>query len=83
MLYDAALSRCNRNLLCNGATGLLCNIHVLPKLAEITNELLPSQRSKDCPDFITQVFKVKLQQLLDDLKEKHMLGKVIAGEFVK
>jgi len=53
-----------------------------PSWPEITNELLPDQRSKDFPYLTTQVFKVKLQLLLDDLKEKQILGKVIAGEFI-
>jgi len=32
-----------------------------PSWPEITNELLPGQRSEDCPDLITRVFKIKLQ----------------------
>jgi len=32
-----------------------------PGWPEITNELLPSQRSEDRPDLITRVFRIKLR----------------------
>ena len=54
-----------------------------PSWLEIANELLPGQQSKDRPDLITRVFKIKLGQLLDDFKEKQILGRVIAGKFVE
>ena len=54
-----------------------------PSWPDITDELLLGQRSKDHPDLITRVFKINLLLLLDDFKEKQILRKVIAGEFVK
>jgi len=48
---------------------------------EIVNELIPGQCSEDCPDLTTQVFKIKLRQLLDDFKDKQILGRVIASKF--
>ena len=54
-----------------------------PGWPEIVNELLLGQRSEDRPDLITRVFKIKLRQLLDDFKEKKILGRVVAGKFVE
>ena len=54
-----------------------------PKWLEITNELLLGQRSEDRPVLITRVFKIKLRQLLEDFKEKQILGGVIAEKFVE
>jgi len=53
-----------------------------PSWHEITNELLPSQRSEDRPDLISRVSRIKLQQLLDDFKKKKIFGTVIADEFL-
>jgi len=54
-----------------------------PSWLEIANELLPGQRSEDRPHLMTRLFKIKLRQLLDDFKEKQILGRVIAGKFVE
>ena len=49
-----------------------------PEWPEIQQELLPGQTSQDRPDLVSRVFKLKLDALMDDLFNKHVLGKVIA-----
>ncbi len=52
-----------------------------PKWKEITNTLLPGQTAKDCPQLITRVFNLKLNDLLKDIKDS-VLGNVIAKIWV-
>src|ERR1043165_3933514 len=56
----------------------ICN----PKWPEITKELLPHQTPADRPDLTARVFHIKLQELLRDLCDKHLLRKVIAYVYV-
>src|SRR5213080_3081452 len=49
-----------------------------PTWPEITNELLPNQKSSDRPDLVARVFKLKLKSITNDLFKKGVLGKVIA-----
>ncbi len=53
-----------------------------PKWPEVTRELLPNQNAADRPDLTARVFHLKLQELLKDLCEKNLLGKVIAYVYV-
>jgi hypothetical protein len=39
-----------------------------PRWTEITQELLPSQQPADRPDIVARVFRLKLLELLTDLK---------------
>ena len=39
----------------------------------------PGQKAEDWPDVVARVFKIKLDQLLNDLKHGQDFGKVIAG----
>ncbi|CAL8069739.1 unnamed protein product [Orchesella dallaii] len=59
---------------------MTCN----PKWREITENLKPWQRAENRPDLVARVFKLKLQQLLEDIcaKEKSLFGKVIAKIYV-
>ncbi|CAF3823865.1 unnamed protein product [Rotaria sp. Silwood1] len=57
---------------------LTCN----PTWREIEEQLFPGQTSSDRPDLITRVFKLKLDELIDDLFKKHILGRTIANVFV-
>ena len=52
-----------------------------PKWLEIESflSLILAQRPEDRPDIIARVFKIKLDQLLRDLKHGKHFGKVIAG----
>jgi len=62
---------------------MTCN----PKWNEITENLAESQCPEFWPDLVAQVFKLKLQELLDDISKKHVLGtptvKVHVIEFQK
>lgn len=49
-----------------------------PNWHEITNNLFPFQTAYDRPDLVARVFEMKKNQLLDDIVNKHVLGKPIA-----
>jgi hypothetical protein len=49
---------------------------------EIKKVLLPGQQPQDQPDLVTQVFKIKLKELINDIHKKHILGCTIAGIYV-
>ncbi|CAF4463959.1 unnamed protein product [Rotaria sp. Silwood2] len=53
-----------------------------PTWREIEEQLFPGQTPSDRPDLITRVFKLKLDDLIDDLFKKHILGRTIANVFV-
>ena len=44
---------------------------------EIQNELLPTQTAQDRPDLLARVFKLKFEELKDDIVVKGVLGRVI------
>ncbi|XP_065665574.1 uncharacterized protein LOC136086999 [Hydra vulgaris] len=48
-----------------------------PKWREITEYLYPGQTAKDRPDLVTRVFKLKLNNLLNDIFKHGVLGKVV------
>src|SRR5580698_4045704 len=49
---------------------MTCN----PKWPEISDNLIEGQSSEFRPDLIARVFKLKLQELLEDICKKHVLG---------
>ena len=49
-----------------------------PRWPEVTENLLPHQEPSDRPDIISRVFHLKLQELLDDILKRHLLGHVKA-----
>ncbi|XP_030850990.1 uncharacterized protein LOC754317 [Strongylocentrotus purpuratus] len=53
-----------------------------PKWDEIKENLLPGQTSSDRPDIVARVFKQKLNNLLADLRQHHVLGRPIAWIYV-
>jgi hypothetical protein len=53
-----------------------------PAWREIEEHLFPGQAPSSRPDLITRVFKLKLDELIDDLFKKHILGRIIAHVFV-
>ena len=53
-----------------------------PTWREIGEQLFPGQTPSDRPDLITRVFKLKLNELIDDIFKKHILGRTIANVFV-
>jgi hypothetical protein len=59
-----------------------CNPNWPEIQTEINKQQLPDQIPNDRPDLIDRLFNVKLEALLDDLINKHILGKVIAHTHV-
>jgi hypothetical protein len=53
-----------------------------PQWPEIKRALLPGQQPQDRSDLVTQVFKIKLKELINDIHKKHILGRTIAGIYV-
>jgi len=53
-----------------------------PQWLEIKRALLLKQQPQDRPDLVTQVFKIKLKELINDIHKKHILGCTIAGIYV-
>ena len=53
-----------------------------PRWKEIEEQLLPGQTPSDRPDLISRVFKLKLDELLNDIFKKHILGRTVAHVFV-
>ena len=49
-----------------------------PQWPEITSALLPGQIPADRPDVVATVFQLKLNELIDDIVDKHVLGRVLA-----
>jgi hypothetical protein len=53
---------------------MTCN----PQWREITENLKPWQRSEYRPDLIARVFNLKLKELMRDLLDRQILGRVVA-----
>ena len=53
-----------------------------PNWDEIAWELLPGQTSYDRPDLVARVFKLKKQDLLDDIYKRNIFGRVPAYVYV-
>ena len=53
---------------------MTCN----PRWPEIVNALPGNGRAEDHPVIVARVFKLKLKELMQDLLERHVLGKVVA-----
>jgi hypothetical protein len=57
---------------------MTCN----PLWPEITAELLPGDTAQDRPELVSRVFKVKLNELLDDLRKRNVFGRTVAFIYV-
>jgi hypothetical protein len=53
-----------------------------PQWPEVKRVLLPGQQPQDRLDLVTQVFKIKLKELINDIHKKHILGRTIVGIYV-
>ena len=53
-----------------------------PNWVKITRELLPGQTSYDQPDIVARVFKMKKEELIEDIYKKHIFGHVAAYIYV-
>jgi len=65
-----------------GTVDLFITMTTNPDWVEIQRELLPGQTSYDRPDLVARVFKMKLQQLLDDLYKHKVFGRVLGYVYV-
>jgi len=43
---------------------------------------LPKQQPQDRLDLVTRVFKINLKELINDIHNKHILGRIIIGIYV-
>ena len=53
-----------------------------PQWSEIVASLKPGQTSSDRPDLIARVFQLKLKELLREILERQIFGKVLAHMYV-
>jgi hypothetical protein len=53
-----------------------------PRWKEIEEQLLSGQTPSDRPELIARVFKLKLDELLNDIFKKHILGRTTGHVFV-
>ena len=53
-----------------------------PKWPEIEYfiESIEGQKSEDRPDIVSRVFSIKLMELINDIKHRHVFGRVVAGD---
>jgi hypothetical protein len=49
-----------------------------PNWPEIKQALLPGQSSSDRPDLVNRVFCLKVQELMDDIFKRNVLGRAVA-----
>lgn len=52
-----------------------------PKWPEIQRRLKPGQTASDTPDLVNRVFRLKVRQLLSEIKERGIFGRVIAYSY--
>jgi hypothetical protein len=65
-----------------GKPDLFITITCNPKWREVTENLEAWQKSEFRPDLIARVFNLKLKELMIDIKERHILGVVVAYVYV-
>ena len=53
-----------------------------PRWKEIEEQLFPGQTPSDRSNLIARVFKLKLNELIDDIIKKHIFGRTVAHIFV-
>jgi hypothetical protein len=75
--YHDAMAIC-RQL---GMPDLFITFTCNPQWQEIYQMLLPEQKPEDRPDVVTRVFKIKLDKLLQDIKNNNHFGEVVACKF--
>eukprot|EP00794_Sanderia_malayensis_P020870 gene20870-biopygen15392 len=62
----------------HGKTDIFLTFTANPSWQEILENLLPNQKPQDRPDIVTRVFNLKFKQLLCDILDLNLFGKVIA-----
>jgi hypothetical protein len=76
--YQDAMIICKWACCPNAFVTFTCN----PQWPEIKRTLLPEQQPQDRLDLVTHVFKIKLKELINDIHNKHILGRTIVGIYV-
>ena len=61
-----------------GKPDILLTMTANPKWPEIQDNLLPHQNASDRPDIVSRVFHLKLKELIHDLIQQNVLGRVNA-----
>lgn len=72
-LYQDSMARVRKLGKPHAFITMTCN----PKWKEIQEALLPNQSPSSRPDIISRVFRMKLNELLDDISKRQVLGKPI------
>ena len=62
----------------HGKPDLFITFTCNPRHPDIIENLLPGQQPQDRPDIVARVFKGQVEELLDDLKVKHVFGRPVA-----
>jgi hypothetical protein len=62
----------------HGKPDLFITFTCNPRHPDIMENLLPGQQPQDRPDIVARVFKGQVEELLHDLKVKHVFGKPVA-----
>ena len=53
-----------------------------PKIERHVQETIPGQSTCDRPDIIARVFKIKLDELMKDIRKNYHFGRVKDGMFL-
>jgi hypothetical protein len=73
--YQDAMAICRWAHCLDAFVTFICN----PQWPEIKKVLLPKQQPQFRLDLVTQMFKIELKELINDIHKKHILGCMIAG----
>ena len=73
-LYQDAMAICRHYGRADFFITFTCN----PKWDEIISNIPDGSSATDHPDIVSRVFNLKLKALIDDLLNKHVLGKTVA-----
>lgn len=75
--YQDAIAICR----CHGQPDLFITFTCNAQWLEIRNALnfIPGQKPEDRPDFVSRIFKIKLQKLMDDIRNHQFFGRTTAG----
>jgi len=76
--YQDAMAICRWACCPNAFVTFTCN----PQWPEIKRTMLFEQQPQDRSNLVTEVFKIKLKELINDIHKKHILGHTIARIYV-
>jgi hypothetical protein len=82
MSHGSKLSRCHAICKWAGCADAFVTFTCNPQWFEIKRVLPLQQQPQDRPNLVTQVFKIKLKELITDIHKNHILGSTIARIYV-